>query len=91
MGVTRFAVGDRVGIGWQGRCCQECEWCLCGEVHLCVDIVARGTWTPHGGFSSSVTVDERFHVSAPRNDAVRRGGCIDVCRGDGVRAAAPTR
>ena len=31
VGVTRFAVGDRVGIGWQGRCCQECEWCLAGR------------------------------------------------------------
>ena len=65
--VTRFVVGDRVGVGWQGRCCGECGWCLRDEVHLCLDIVACGTWTPHGGFSTSVTVDERFAYELPES------------------------
>jgi uncharacterized zinc-type alcohol dehydrogenase-like protein len=66
-GVTRLAVGDRVGVGWQGRSCGECEWCLREEVHLCLDIVACGTWSPNGGFSSSVTVDERFAYPLPES------------------------
>jgi uncharacterized zinc-type alcohol dehydrogenase-like protein len=57
--------GDRVGIGWQGRSCGECEWCLKGEEQLCMDIVQTATWLPYGGFSSSVTVDSRFAYPLP--------------------------
>lgn len=58
-------VGDRVGIGWQGRSCMQCEWCLKGEEQLCLDIVQSGTWVPYGGFSSSVVVDSRFAYPLP--------------------------
>jgi len=57
--------GDRVGIGWQGRSCMQCEWCLQGEEQLCLDIVRSGTWVPYGGFSSSVVVDSRFAYPLP--------------------------
>jgi uncharacterized zinc-type alcohol dehydrogenase-like protein len=58
-------VGDRVGIGWLGRSCGECEWCKNGEEQLCLDIVQAGTWIPYGGFSSSVVVDSRFAYLIP--------------------------
>jgi uncharacterized zinc-type alcohol dehydrogenase-like protein len=58
-------VGDRVGIGWQGRSCGKCEWCACGEEQLCVDVVGNGTWVPYGGFASSVAVDSRFAYPLP--------------------------
>jgi uncharacterized zinc-type alcohol dehydrogenase-like protein len=58
--VSGLRVGDRVGIGWQGRSCMQCEWCRQGEEHLCQDIGRCGTWTPYGGFSSAVVVDGRF-------------------------------
>ena len=57
--------GDRVGIGWQGRSCGECEWCLKGEEQLCMDIVEAATWLPYGGFSSSIAVDSRFAYPLP--------------------------
>jgi uncharacterized zinc-type alcohol dehydrogenase-like protein len=57
--------GDRVGIGWQGRSCGKCEWCLQGEEQLCLDIVKGGTWLPYGGFSTSVVVDGRFAYPIP--------------------------
>jgi uncharacterized zinc-type alcohol dehydrogenase-like protein len=57
--------GDRVGIGWLGRSCGECEWCLKGEEQLCMDIVQCASWLPYGGFSSSVTVDSRFAYPLP--------------------------
>ncbi|NIN68806.1 MAG: alcohol dehydrogenase catalytic domain-containing protein [Anaerolineae bacterium] len=57
--------GDRVGIGWQGRSCLQCEWCLKGEEQLCMDIVDSGTWVPYGGFSSSIIVDSRFAYLLP--------------------------
>ena len=57
--------GDRVGIGWQGRSCMQCEWCLQGEEQLCLNIATSGTWVPYGGFSSSVLVDSRFAYPLP--------------------------
>ena len=63
--VSGLKEGDRVGIGWQGRSCMQCEWCLQGEEQLCMDIVQGGTWVPYGGFSSSVLVDSRFAYPLP--------------------------
>ena len=63
--VSGLNEGDRIGIGWQGRSCMQCEWCLRGEEQLCQDIVKAGTWTPYGGFSSSISVDSRFAYPLP--------------------------
>jgi len=63
--VSEMRVGDRVGIGWQGRSCGHCEWCVKGEEQLCMDIVPSGTWVPYGGFSSSVVADSRFAYPLP--------------------------
>ena len=63
--VSELEKGDRVGIGWQGRSCMRCEWCLKGDEHLCKDIAGAGVWTPYGGFSSSVTADSRFAYVLP--------------------------
>lgn len=63
--VQGLHVGDRVGIGWQGRSCGKCEQCLRGDVHLCRDIAVSGVWYPYGGFSTSVPVDERFAFRLP--------------------------
>jgi uncharacterized zinc-type alcohol dehydrogenase-like protein len=61
-----FKEGDRVGVGWQGRSCMKCEWCLRGEEQLCLDIVKSATWDPYGGFSSSVVADSRFTYQLPQ-------------------------
>jgi uncharacterized zinc-type alcohol dehydrogenase-like protein len=63
--VSDLKEGDRVGIGWQGRSCMQCDFCLLGEEQLCMDIVASGTWVPFGGFASSVLVDSRFAYLLP--------------------------
>jgi uncharacterized zinc-type alcohol dehydrogenase-like protein len=65
--VTGLKIGDRVGIGWQGYSCMQCEWCLKGDEHLCTDVVNNGSWTPYGGFSSSIKVDSRFAYPIPQN------------------------
>lgn len=64
-GVSHLKEGDRVGIGWQGRSCMKCKWCLRGEEHLCEDVDNCGTWKPYGGFASSVVVDGRFAYPLP--------------------------
>jgi uncharacterized zinc-type alcohol dehydrogenase-like protein len=63
--VTGLEVGDRVGVGWQGRSCGRCKWCESGEEQLCTEVVDNGSWTPYGGFSSSVKVDSGFAYPLP--------------------------
>jgi uncharacterized zinc-type alcohol dehydrogenase-like protein len=63
--VTGLKEGDRVGIGWQGRSCGKCEWCLKGETQLCMEIEETTVMVPYGGFSSSVIADYRFVYPLP--------------------------
>lgn len=63
--VTELREGDRVGIGWQGRSCGRCRWCIAGEDQLCYGIAGMGAWERHGGFADSVTVDASFAYPLP--------------------------
>jgi alcohol/geraniol dehydrogenase (NADP+) len=65
--VVGLKKGDRVGIGWQGRSCGRCEWCLKGETQLCMEIEKTTVMVPYGGFSSSVIADYRFAHPLPPN------------------------
>lgn len=77
--------GERVGVGWQGRSCLECEWCLQGEEHLCRDIENCATWKPYGGFSSSVVVDGRFAYPLPEGMPAEHAAVL-MCAGVSVYA-----
>ncbi len=59
-------LGKRVGVGWQGRSCGHCKWCNQGDVQLCSDTANNGTWTPYGGFSTSITVQDDFAFALPQ-------------------------
>jgi alcohol/geraniol dehydrogenase (NADP+) len=83
--VTGHAVGDRVGIGWQGRSCGSCGWCAAGEEQLCVDVDKAGTWTPYGGFATSVTVDGRFAYALPARMPAETAAVL-MCAGIAVYA-----
>ncbi len=78
--VTGLKKGDRVAIGWQGRSCMRCEWCLKGEEHLCKDVAENGSWTPYGGFSSSIGVDSRFAYPLPET-MPSEAAAVLVCAG----------
>jgi uncharacterized zinc-type alcohol dehydrogenase-like protein len=86
--VTGLEEGDRVGVGWQGRSCMRCRWCLEGEEHLCTDVVDNGSWTPYGGFSSSVKVDGRFAYPLPE-DLPSEDAAVLLCAG--VTVYSPLR
>jgi len=83
--VSGLAVGRQVGIGWQGRCCGRCEWCLAGDEHLCLQIAECGSWTPYGGFGSSVVVDGRFAYPLPA-DMAPEAAAVLMCAGIAVYA-----
>lgn len=70
--VTKFAVGDRVGVGCFVDSCGDCEYCLRGEEQFCKKGVILsynsldydGNLT-YGGYSQNIVVKEEFVVSIP--------------------------
>jgi uncharacterized zinc-type alcohol dehydrogenase-like protein len=81
--VSDLRVGERVGIGWQGRSCGKCEWCQNGEVQLCMEIADSGVWNPFGGFSTSVVVDQHFAYRLPE-DMPSEVAAVMMCAGISV-------
>ena len=65
-GVTRLAVGDRVGVPWLGWTCGKCSYCRAGNENLC-DRARFTGYTIDGGFSEYTVADERFCVSIPES------------------------
>ncbi|MGW6687703.1 NAD(P)-dependent alcohol dehydrogenase [Streptomyces sp. NPDC054961] len=70
--VTRFAVGDRVGVGCFVDSCRECAYCLRGQEQYCVKGMT-GTYNArgkdgeptYGGYSTHIVVDENYTVRIP--------------------------
>ncbi len=60
----RFAVGDRVGVGWVRRTCGACPACRRGQENLCPAAVFTG-WDADGGFAEYATVPDSFAHAAP--------------------------
>ena len=88
-GVSGLKVGDRVGIGWQGRSCGKCEWCRKGETQLCMEIEDTTVMVPYGGFSSSVIADHRFVHPLP-NSMPSEVAAVLMCAGLTVYSALCT-
>jgi alcohol dehydrogenase (NADP+) len=69
--VSRFAVGDRVGVGNMVDSCKECEKCRAGQEQYCAKRVLTYNAVGHdgvrtqGGYSEKIVVDERFVVRIP--------------------------
>ncbi|MFD5419845.1 NAD(P)-dependent alcohol dehydrogenase [Streptomyces sp. NPDC127069] len=76
-GVTKYAVGDRVGVGCFVDSCRECEYCLAGQEQHCVQ-GATGTYNAldrngeptYGGYSTHLVVDENYAVRIPEGLAL---------------------
>lgn len=70
--VTRFAVGDRVGVGNMVDACRVCDNCGAGLEQYCTgkrvlaynDVGYDGKRT-YGGYSEKIVVDEAFVVRIP--------------------------
>ncbi|KRC91837.1 alcohol dehydrogenase [Terrabacter sp. Root85] len=71
-GVTKYQVGDRVGVGCMVDSCGECEFCKDGEEQFC----SKGAVMTYngkgydgeptkGGYAQQVVVSERFAVGIP--------------------------
>jgi alcohol dehydrogenase, propanol-preferring len=63
-GVSRFRVGDRVGVAWLRSTCGECRWCRCGAENLCPRSTYTG-WDVDGGFAEFVVAPAAFAYRMP--------------------------
>ncbi|MCQ9133416.1 MULTISPECIES: NAD(P)-dependent alcohol dehydrogenase [Streptomyces] len=71
-GVTRFAVGDRVGVGCLVDSCRECDNCKAGQEQYCTgggvgtyNAVGKDGEPTYGGYAQKIVVDENFVVRIP--------------------------
>ncbi|CAM5638485.1 NAD(P)-dependent alcohol dehydrogenase [Streptomyces aurantiogriseus] len=72
-GVTKFAVGDRVGVGCMVDSCRECDNCKAGLEQYCTGGGMTGTYNAldkngeptYGGYSQKIVVDENYVVRIP--------------------------
>jgi alcohol dehydrogenase (NADP+) len=71
-GVTRYAVGDRVGVGCLVDSCRECDNCKAGEEQYCTggavgtyNAVGKDGEPTYGGYSQQIVVDENYVVRIP--------------------------
>ena len=77
--VTKWKVGDTVGVGCFVDSCRECEACLEGEEQFCEEMSAtynsyeRDGKTPtYGGYSTRITVHEDYVLRIPPGMALER-------------------
>ncbi|MFC8662233.1 NAD(P)-dependent alcohol dehydrogenase [Streptomyces sp. NPDC057199] len=70
--VTKYTVGDRVGVGCLVNSCRECEPCLSGREQYCLKgntltygSIDRDGISTQGGYSTHVVVNDDFVVNIP--------------------------
>ena len=78
-GAARFEVGDVVGIGWLGRTCGTCPFCLAGRENLC-DAPTFTGYHRDGGFAEAAVADERYCLAVPAEYSPERAAPL-LCAG----------
>lgn len=71
--VTKYAVGDRVGVGCFVDSCRKCPGCTAGLEQYCTGGGMTGTYNSvsrdgeptQGGYSQSIVVDENYVLAIP--------------------------
>ncbi|MFF0010362.1 NAD(P)-dependent alcohol dehydrogenase [Streptomyces sp. NPDC005374] len=86
-GVTKYQVGDRVGVGCMVDSCQECDNCKAGLEQHCTNgnvgtynSVGKDGEPTYGGYSEKVVVDENFVVRIPEGLALDEAAPL-LCAG----------
>ncbi|MBB3606242.1 putative zinc-type alcohol dehydrogenase-like protein [Mycolicibacterium sp. BK556] len=76
--VTKYKVGDRVGVGCFVDSCRECDACLAGVEQYCTNPGMIGTYNgvgrdgqpTQGGYSGAIVVDENYVLRIPDSIAL---------------------
>lgn len=86
-GVSRFAVGDRVGVGCLVNSCRECTNCLAGEEQHCergpigtYGAIDRDGTVTQGGYSTEIVVTDDFVLRIPNAIPFERAAPL-LCAG----------
>jgi len=66
--VSRFAVGDRVGVPWLAYTDRVCEFCRRGQENLCPNACFTG-YTRDGGYAQELLADARYCFALPTDVA----------------------
>ncbi len=74
-GVSKYKVGDLVGVGCMVDSCRHCSECNDGLEQFCPEMVQtygfpdvkHGVASNHGGYSQQIVVDEEFVLRVPEN------------------------
>ncbi|MQA63837.1 MAG: alcohol dehydrogenase catalytic domain-containing protein [Actinophytocola sp.] len=71
-GVTKYAVGDRVGVGCMVDSCRECDNCRAGLEQFCAkgmiptyNGLDKNGEPTYGGYATGIVVDENYVVRVP--------------------------
>ncbi len=85
--VTRFSLGDPVGVGCMVDACRECNPCLDGDEQYCergpiftYNSKDRNGAPTYGGYSGQIVVDEDFVLRIPRHLPLDRAAPL-LCAG----------
>jgi len=62
--VTRWRVGDRIGVPWLAHTCGVCRFCTSGRENLCLDPRFTG-WDVDGGYADFALVEEAYAYALP--------------------------
>ena len=62
--VTRFAIGQRLGVPWLGGTCGHCQYCVSGRENLCDDATFTG-YTRNGGYAEYTAADQHYSFPIP--------------------------
>ncbi len=63
-GVSRYQLGDRVGVAWIFSACGDCKFCKEGNENLCDAFKATGK-DVNGGYAEYMTVPEKYAYTIP--------------------------
>ncbi|MCW2583955.1 MAG: alcohol dehydrogenase [Klenkia sp.] len=84
--VTKYQVGDRVGVGCFIDSCRECENCKAGEEQYCLE-GETGTYggmqdgkPTDGGYSEQIVVDENYVLGIPEGISLEQAAPL-LCAG----------
>lgn len=85
--VTRFKVGDRVGVGNMVQSCRKCENCMEGLEQYCTggrvltyNAIDQSGQITYGGYSQKIVVDEHFVLRIPDGLSLRETAPL-LCAG----------
>lgn len=86
--VTRYGVGDRVGVGCFVDSCRKCGPCLRGLEQYCIEgptltyngVERDGQTRTQGGYSNKIVVDENYVLQVPDNIPMDRAAPL-LCAG----------